>query len=484
MPNEQRQPAVAGQSLVLLLEDAPRHFDVAGRALESARARLDRDELVSLDLLFLPPGTLVCLLHLSARAIEGGLRELLREEAVAAHFSVLDTVGFSPAEIVRSVVGREQRLVIQESGVVDLGPSWSRLRQYVMGGLREPSPSELTLVLHYPSGDAFLKRWGRARGLFIESEATLPVGQRCRLRLSTGTRQGPLELEGRVVHAVDQQAARLTQEPAGFGVGFVLPPEERDAFDSFLIALERGTPWPDRSGRRHERFPIQLRIVYDYEGEARREHSDNLSRGGLFIHSFDPPAIGAVLELELYAPGRKDALQIQARVMHAVSVEEAAVRGVRSGAGVQFIGSGDSVRDAVESFLSGVETPVSRRALVVDDDKFFRSIIGNLLRLAGFDVREASDGEGALRLLTDELLQLDLLLLDLYMPGMTGVELVDRIRRVGRERDLAVVLLTGAELSQAEAEGLERLGADDVLSKAMPPEKLLERIEAVLAKRA
>jgi uncharacterized protein (TIGR02266 family) len=423
---------------------------------------------------------------LSARGAQAGVRERLRDEAAAqpdVQASVLDSVGFTPAEVLATFGTQAQRLAIQETGVVELGPAWARLRHYVIGGAGDTGGSELLLVLHFDSGDAFLKRWGRARGLYVESEATLPVGQRCRVRLSTGTQQGPLELEARVVHAVDQQASRVSHEPAGFGLGFVLPPEERDAFDSFLIALERGAAWPDRSGRRFERFPIQMRVVYRHNGEARREHTDNLSRGGLFILSFDPPPVGTSLQLELFVPGRQDGLPLEGKVMHTVSAEEAASRGVRSGAGVQFSGNHEAVRAAVEGVLAGVVTPARRRALVVDDDKFFRSIIGNLLRLAGFDVIEAGDGETALDHIAKEVLRLDLLVLDLFMPGMTGIELVDRIRRVGHEHDLAVVLVTGGDLTQIDKSSLARIGADDLVEKSVPPEKLLERIEAALTRR-
>src|SRR5690606_4040726 len=113
--------------------------------------------------------------------------------------------------------------------------------------------------------------------------------------------QGPIALAARVVYSLDAAAAREAGERPGFGVGFVLAPHERDLFDSFIIAVRRDVPWPDKSGRRHERFPIQLRAVYEYNGEQRREYTENLSRGGMFIDTFDPPAEGAVLSLELFA---------------------------------------------------------------------------------------------------------------------------------------------------------------------------------------
>ena len=110
-------------------------------------------------------------------------------------------------------------------------------------------------------------------------------------------------------------------------------------------------------------------------------------------------------------------------------------------------------------------------------------MVGNGLSLAGFEVLQAADGnEGFVRVL-DELLRLDVLILDIYMPGMSGLELADRIRRVGHEDDLAIVLLTAVELDERELDAFSHLGTDDVIPMSVPPEELLDRIETVLEGR-
>src|SRR5687767_6879426 len=70
--SSQTLQAAVAQTLVLLLEDAPRHFEAAGLAVERLRARLDRDELLLIDLVYAPPSVFICLLHLSSRAVAAG----------------------------------------------------------------------------------------------------------------------------------------------------------------------------------------------------------------------------------------------------------------------------------------------------------------------------------------------------------------------------------------------------------------------------
>ena len=134
--------------------------------------------------------------------------------------------------------------------------------------------------------------------------------------------------------------------------------------------------------------------------------------------------------------------------------------------------------------LSGVLTAVAvtptRRALVVDDDRFFRQVLGNTLRLGRFDILESGNGLHAFDLLLDELMRVDVLVADLYMPGLTGAELIQKIRGVGGETSLAIVVVTGTNLDDAERARIMALGADAVLTKDTNPEEILLRIEAVL----
>lgn len=123
------------------------------------------------------------------------------------------------------------------------------------------------------------------------------------------------------------------------------------------------------------------------------------------------------------------------------------------------------------------EVVPQRRALVTDDDRFFREVLGDVLREAGYDVVVAATADEAFAYLVEHVLQLSVLVLDLHMPGLSGAQLVERIRQLGGETDLAVVILTGASLTEQDKEQLEELGADDVIAKTLSRNDLLLRIE-------
>lgn len=128
--------------------------------------------------------------------------------------------------------------------------------------------------------------------------------------------------------------------------------------------------------------------------------------------------------------------------------------------------------------------PQPKRALITDDDRFFRTLLGDLLRGAGYDVLEAKSADEAFSHLLDAVLHLDVLVLDLHMPGLSGAELIERIRKLGGETELAVVMLTGATLSEIDKERLAQLGADDIIAKTTPPDHLVRRIEQTIAFKA
>jgi len=112
--------------------------------------------------------------------------------------------------------------------------------------------------------------------------------------------------------------------------------------------------------------------------------------------------------------------------------------------------------------------------LVVDDDRDFAAMLGQSLAAEDFAVTHAAGGLEALQTLAAQ--GFDLLILDIMMPGLSGLELLRRIRR---ERDTPVLMLTarGDELDRVV--GLE-LGADDYLAKPFHPRELVARIRAIL----
>jgi len=119
---------------------------------------------------------------------------------------------------------------------------------------------------------------------------------------------------------------------------------------------------------------------------------------------------------------------------------------------------------------------MGQRVLVVEDAPFLRYAFGRLLRLHGFDVREAIDGNEALEMMPD--FQPDIVLTDLMMPGMDGVELIRRLRDDPETADLPVVAITADATDQSERRAREA-GAADFIAKPIDLPSLLERLRAI-----
>jgi DNA-binding response OmpR family regulator len=123
-------------------------------------------------------------------------------------------------------------------------------------------------------------------------------------------------------------------------------------------------------------------------------------------------------------------------------------------------------------------TPVAReRILVVDDEAGIRELVGTYLRQDGFEVDEAADGETAL----DRFQRTppDLVVLDLGLPGIGGLDVLREIRRAS---SVYVIVLTARSDETDKLIGLE-LGADDYLTKPFSPRELVARVRAVLRRR-
>jgi DNA-binding response OmpR family regulator len=122
---------------------------------------------------------------------------------------------------------------------------------------------------------------------------------------------------------------------------------------------------------------------------------------------------------------------------------------------------------------------INARLLVVDDDNAVRAPIAKLLRLKGYQVDEAATGEIALKKI--ESINYDLMLLDLILPGMSGVEIMRHARAA--RRDLLMIVLT-AHASAESAITAVKIGAVDYLLKPCKSEDLFLVIAKALQERA
>jgi two-component system alkaline phosphatase synthesis response regulator PhoP len=119
-----------------------------------------------------------------------------------------------------------------------------------------------------------------------------------------------------------------------------------------------------------------------------------------------------------------------------------------------------------------------RRILVVEDDRTLRQALTFNLTREGYEVSGASNGEQALTVAQAQ--RFDLILLDLMLPGMGGIELLRVLRREGNATPVIVVSAKGDEIDRVV--GL-KVGADDYVTKPFSRPELLARIEAVLRRQ-
>jgi DNA-binding response OmpR family regulator len=115
---------------------------------------------------------------------------------------------------------------------------------------------------------------------------------------------------------------------------------------------------------------------------------------------------------------------------------------------------------------------------VVDDELPIRMTMGDMLRRRGFEVELASSGEEALDIVFQR--PFDLLLLDLKLPQMDGIEVAHRARE--RQPDVAVIILTGHGSLESAIDGL-RLGVFDYMLKTTSPQEVIGRVSAAIARR-
>jgi two-component system, OmpR family, alkaline phosphatase synthesis response regulator PhoP len=115
--------------------------------------------------------------------------------------------------------------------------------------------------------------------------------------------------------------------------------------------------------------------------------------------------------------------------------------------------------------------------LIVDDEPRIAALARDYLEHAGFAVVVASDGPGALTAVRQH--HPDLLVLDLGLPGLDGLDVTRRLRTDAETADLPIVMLTARDDEIDKLLGLE-LGADDYLTKPFSPRELVARVRAVL----
>lgn len=112
------------------------------------------------------------------------------------------------------------------------------------------------------------------------------------------------------------------------------------------------------------------------------------------------------------------------------------------------------------------------KVCLVDDEKEFVATLGERLELRGFKIQIATDGEDALQMIEDDPPQV--VVLDVLMPGLGGLEVLKRIK--SSKPEIAVILLTGQGSTKEGIEGM-KLGAFDYLMKPVKIDDLITKMQ-------
>lgn len=123
---------------------------------------------------------------------------------------------------------------------------------------------------------------------------------------------------------------------------------------------------------------------------------------------------------------------------------------------------------------------MARQVLIVDDEETLREALGTYLELEGYSVKTASNAEEALR---QDISEFDILLLDIMMDGISGIELASKLKADEKTAHIPIIFLTAKDSDDDMVAGLN-LGADDYICKPYSVKNVIARIEAVLRRTA
>jgi two-component system response regulator ResD len=124
---------------------------------------------------------------------------------------------------------------------------------------------------------------------------------------------------------------------------------------------------------------------------------------------------------------------------------------------------------------------MTKRVLIVDDDPMIRNLVQLILESAGYTVTATDDGPKAVQILDSEPRPIDytLVILDVMMPGMNGLDVLTRMKLHQHTQNLPVIMLTGEDKAEDIMNGYS-VGADYYITKPFTRQQLLYGIDLVL----
>lgn len=253
---------------------------------------------------------------------------------------------------------------------------------------------------------------------------------------------------------------------------------ELEAFAGRIAAIQKeGRRRPEGGSRKHPRYDTYLEVRFESGAHLCEEYARNIGKGGLFVRTDKAPPLRTQVRLRLKMPDGA-VTETNAEVVHVVSPEEAKARRTSPGAGLAFATGDTLFQRAIAQYVEGAGRKL--RVLLADDDERLRAVLGEALTRAGFQVDLAKDGKEAMAKLGASLFAIDMLLVDLDLPEVDGYCLIDRVRRLGGELDLKIVVLSTEKDAKVMPQLIGPGGADGEVRRGTRTEEIVDKVKKLL----
>jgi uncharacterized protein (TIGR02266 family) len=198
-----------------------------------------------------------------------------------------------------------------------------------------------------------------AEGMFVRALVCPKEGSHVSLSLALPGAARPLDAT-----AIVAPAPEGSGKDQGFWVQFDQLSDDARAFLD-VVLRSRGVAGPGQPVRRestvrvdhpraYPRVPARLQVGWKSSREFLQSYSENISRGGIFIVTDNPPALREIVELSVALPDGLPPVKARAEVVHSVPPAEARRRGIRAGAGLQFLDATDEFRARLDACIEAL----------------------------------------------------------------------------------------------------------------------------------